>query len=85
MKVSIITVCLNSKKTIAQTIESVLNQTYKNIEYIVIDGKSTDGTINVIQSYALLFAPRLKWISERDMDCMMNKEYQCQQVTLWVY
>jgi len=66
MKVSIITVCLNSRQTIAQTIESVLNQTYKNIEYIVIDGKSTDGTVDVIESYAPLFGPRLKWISERD-------------------
>jgi len=51
MKVSIITICYNRKSTIAQCIESVLNQNYANIEYIVIDGNSTDGTTNIIESY----------------------------------
>lgn len=51
MKVSIITVCLNSVHTIEQAIKSVLNQSYKNIEYIVIDGASTDGTCDVIEKY----------------------------------
>ena len=49
--VSIITVCLNSEKTIEQTIQSVINQTYHNIEYIIIDGKSTDRTLEIIDMY----------------------------------
>jgi glycosyltransferase involved in cell wall biosynthesis len=49
--VSIITVSHNSVRTISNTIKSVLDQTYKNIEYIVIDGASTDGTIGLINSY----------------------------------
>ena len=51
VKVSIITVCLNSEKTIERTIKSVVNQTYSNIEYIIIDGKSTDGTLDIIDKY----------------------------------
>ncbi|MEK7991803.1 MAG: glycosyltransferase [Thiotrichaceae bacterium] len=49
--VSIITVCLNSSSTILQTIQSVLRQSYKNIEYIIVDGGSTDGTIDIIEKY----------------------------------
>lgn len=50
-KVSIITVVYNGVKTIEQTIKSVLRQTYKNIEYIIIDGDSTDGTQQIIEKY----------------------------------
>jgi len=50
-KVSIITVVLNNVKDIQVAIESVLSQEYPNIEYIVIDGKSTDGTMSVVNSY----------------------------------
>ena len=49
--ISIITVVYNGEKTLEQTIQSVLNQTYKNIEYIVIDGISTDGTLEIIKKY----------------------------------
>ncbi|PSU55456.1 glycosyltransferase [Photobacterium phosphoreum] len=51
MKVSIITVCYNSAKTIRDTFDSIKNQTYKNIEYIVIDGGSTDNTKEIANQY----------------------------------
>lgn len=50
-KVSIITVVYNAAKTVEQTIQSVLKQTYPNIEYIIIDGGSTDGTVEIIYRY----------------------------------
>lgn len=51
MKLSLITVCLNSESTIGNTIESVLDQTYKDIEYIICDGGSSDNTLNIIKSF----------------------------------
>lgn len=51
MKISIITIVRNNKDTIKDAIESVLGQTYKNIEYIVVDGASSDGTAEVIRNY----------------------------------
>ena len=63
MKVSIITVTHNSAKYLQECIDSVVDQTYNNIEHIVIDGQSTDGTIEIIQRYDNHIA---KWISEED-------------------
>jgi glycosyltransferase involved in cell wall biosynthesis len=51
MKVSIITVCLNSVHTIDDTIKSVLSQSFKDIEHIVVDGGSNDGTLNILSRY----------------------------------
>ncbi len=51
MKVSIITVCLNCHEAIESTVLSVINQSYSNIEYIVIDGNSSDGTLEVLAGY----------------------------------
>ena len=51
MKISIITVCLNSENTIISTLNSVLSQTYQNIEHIIVDGGSTDKTIQIINNY----------------------------------
>jgi glycosyltransferase involved in cell wall biosynthesis len=63
IKVSIITIVYNNVTTIEETILSVLNQTYSNIEYIIIDGGSTDGTVDIIKYYS----HKIKfWVSERD-------------------
>lgn len=51
MKISIVTVCYNSAKTIRSTLESVANQTYSNIEHIIVDGKSSDDTLEIVESY----------------------------------
>jgi len=63
MKISIITVVYNNKKTIQDAIDSIVNQTYQNIEHIIIDGASTDGTIEIIQNYGDKIT---KFISEPD-------------------
>ena len=52
MKISIITVCFNEQKNISETIESVLSQNYKDIEYILIDGGSSDGSLEIINDYS---------------------------------
>jgi len=66
MKISIITVCYNSEKYIRSAIESVLNQTYKDIEYIVIDVNFKDKKMDIVKSYEPLFNGRMEWISEKD-------------------
>lgn len=63
MKISIITVCFNSSKTIEKTFQSILNQTYNDIEYIVIDGGSTDSTLDIIKKYKKNIA---SFVSEPD-------------------
>lgn len=71
-KISIITVCYNSVDIIEKTILSIINQTYPNIEYIIIDGKSSDGTIDIIKKYENKIS---YWISEPDLGIYdaMNK------------
>ena len=62
-KISIVTISYNIVSDIEKTIKSVINQTYTNIEYIVIDGGSTDGTVDIIKKYS----DRITyWVSERD-------------------
>lgn len=65
-KISVITISYNSEKTIEKTIQSVLNQTIDDFEYVIIDGGSTDSTIDIIKSYEAEFNGRLKWVSEPD-------------------
>ena len=78
MKVSIITAAFNSVQTLEDTVKSVLEQTYSNIEYIVVDGGSTDGSLNVVRRYEQQFCGRMKWISEKDRGIYdaMNKGIQ---------
>jgi len=66
MKLSIITVCYNSAATICDTFESVLSQTFSDIDYIVIDGKSKDETVSIIKEYEPRFNGKMRWISEPD-------------------
>lgn len=61
--ISIITVVYNGEKYLEETIQSVINQTYDNVEYIIIDGGSTDGTLNIIRKYEHIID---YWISEKD-------------------
>ena len=63
LKITVVTVCFNAVDSIEETMLSVLNQTYKNIEYIIIDGGSTDGTVDIIKKYSDKLA---YWISEHD-------------------
>jgi glycosyltransferase involved in cell wall biosynthesis len=63
LKVSIITITYNSSKTLDETVRSVLEQSYDNIEYIIIDGQSVDTTLEIIKSYGDTIS---KYISEKD-------------------
>jgi len=75
MYISIITVCYNSVKTIKKTVESVVSQNNIVMEYIIIDGNSTDGTLKIIKEYANKYPTIIKWKSEPDngMYDAMNK------------
>ncbi|MBO4266284.1 MAG: glycosyltransferase [Lachnospiraceae bacterium] len=73
MKISVVTVCYNEKNTIRETVESVLAQKYDDYEYIIMDGASTDGTLDIIKEYA--DNPKMKYMSEPDTGLFnaMNK------------
>lgn len=76
--ISIITVCYNAAKTIEQTLRSVLEQTYPQVEYILVDGASSDDTVALIARYAPLFRQKgfsMEWTSEPDQGIYdaMNK------------
>ena len=66
MKISLITVTYNSSKTLSDTLQSVLNQTYSDIEYIIVDGAFKDSTVSMIREQEPKFQGRMRWISESD-------------------
>jgi glycosyltransferase involved in cell wall biosynthesis len=74
MKFSIITITMNSREYLDETISSVLSQEYRNLEYIIVDGGSSDGTLDTIKEYARKDV-RIRWISEPDQGIAdaMNK------------
>ena len=80
--ITVITVVYNNVKHIEETIQSVINQTYSNIEYIIIDGGSTDGTVDVIKKYADRI---VYWVSEPDKGIYdaMNKGI-CKATGAWI-
>jgi len=73
-KLSIITPVLNGEQYIAACILSVASQTYKNIEHIIVDGSSTDGTLDIVKKYAQE-CPHIRWVSAEDRNAYdaMNK------------
>ena len=65
-QLSIITINRNNFSGLERTMQSVLSQTNKEFEYVVVDGASTDDSVAVIQRYAVSFGKRIKWVSEPD-------------------
>src|SRR5271169_3251465 len=61
LKISVVTPCFNSIHTLRETIESVARQDYPHVEHLVVDGSSTDGTLDILRSH-----PHLNWVSEKD-------------------
>lgn len=66
MTITLITACYNSASVIRTALESVLRQTWPELEYLVIDGGSTDETVEIVREYEPQFAGRLRWVSEKD-------------------
>lgn len=64
IKISVVTVCYNVEDVLEETMISVLNQSYKNIEYIIVDGNSNDNTVPIIKKYANDYP--IKYVSEKD-------------------
>lgn len=74
MKISVITICYNSRALIERTIASVLGQSHPDLEYVIVDGGSTDGTVDIVRDHAER-DPRIRWVSEPDhgISDAMNK------------
>ena len=66
MKISLITACFRSAGTLRTALDSVLEQKGVDLDYIVVDGGSDDGTVEQLKEYEVKFAGRMRWISEKD-------------------
>ncbi len=66
MKVSLVTACFNSASVIRTALDSVLAQKDVDLDYIVVDGGSTDGTVDILKEYEPKFNGRMRWVSEHD-------------------
>lgn len=66
MKISIVTATWNSGATLRDTMQSVLGQSYRDFEHIIVDGLSKDDTLDIVREYEPKYDGRLKWISEKD-------------------
>lgn len=66
MKISIVTATYNSEKTLRDTLDSILGQTYQDFESIIVDGASKDDTLDIVREYEPRFQGRMRWISEPD-------------------
>ncbi len=82
MRVSIITPSFNQAHFIEATIESIISQTYRDYEHIIMDGASTDGTVEILKSY-----PHLKWVSEKDrgQSHAINKGFRQATGEIWAW
>lgn len=65
-KISVVTPSFNQGEFIEETIKSVIGQRYPNLEYIIVDGGSTDNSVSIIKKYAKQYPKIIKWISEKD-------------------
>ena len=78
MNISVITVCFNSKDDLRKTLDSVLSQTYVDMEYLVVDGGSRDGSVDLLRAYESKFKTKgisFRFVSEKDKgtyDAMNN-------------
>ena len=68
MKISIITTTYNSGETLRNTLDSLLKQNYLDWECIIVDGGSTDNTLDIVREYELRFDGRMRWLSEPDIE-----------------
>ena len=77
MKLSIITATYNSERTLRDTMESILNQTFQDLEYIIVDGASKDATLDIIREYEPRFQGKMRYVSEPDKGIYdaMNKGF----------
>ena len=77
MKLSIITATYNSERTLRDTMESILSQTFQDFEYIIVDGSSKDATLDIIREYEPRFQGKMRYVSEPDKGIYdaMNKGF----------